>query len=126
MACERNDLAELPVVIVLPPRSIGEVSIRLVDLRELLLSSGIGIVLWVVLQSQVAIGLLNLEEGGILGHSQDFVVGALAMGILLVEELLFAFMSEAIFIIEFLESSIGVLSAIFMGEVIVVVTPGLV
>lgn len=126
MACERNDLAELPVVIVLPPRSIGEVSIRLVDLRELLLSSGIGIVLWVVLQGQVAIGLLNLEEGGILGHSQDFVVGALAMGILLVEELLFAFMSEAIFIIEFLESSIGVLSAIFMGEVIVVVTPGLV
>lgn len=57
-------------------------------------------------------------------HTQNFIIGPPSVGILLVEEVLLIFVSEAILIIELLESSVGILSTVFVDKMVVVITSG--
>lgn len=96
----------------------------LIDLREPLFSSGISVILGVVLQSEVSIGPLNFLKGCVPWNPKNFVVGALAMRVLLVEELPLSLLSESVLVVELLESSISIVGAELVDKVIVVVSTG--
>jgi hypothetical protein len=93
-----------------------------VDLSKLLLSSWVRIILGMVLQSEFPISLLNFVKAGILGDSKNLVIGALAVGVLLVEEFSLAFVNETIVIEEFLECSMGILGTVLTSKTIVVIS----
>jgi len=87
MAGEGDDLTELPVIIVPPSRSIGEVGISFIDLDKLLLGIWIGSVLGMVLQSKISVGPLNFLESCVLRYTQNLIIRAPAVRVLLLEEI---------------------------------------
>jgi hypothetical protein len=121
---KRNNFSKLVVIIVFASDDIRKVGVCLVDFDELLLGFGIGAVLGVVLQGEVTIGLLNILIVSILWHTKNFIIRPSSVGVLLVEELPLTLMSEAVLIIELLESSIGILSAVLVHKLIIVITSG--
>jgi hypothetical protein len=122
VTCNGHQFTELKVVIAPSPGGIRKMSVGLIDFRELLLSNWISVVLGMIFQGQVSISLLNFIEGSILWDTKDFIVSALAVGVLLFEEFLLAFMEETVFVVKLLESSISIVGAVFVDEVVIVIS----
>jgi len=121
MGCDWHQLTKPVVVIVLPPSQITEVCVSLADFCESLLRGRIGAVFGVIFQSEIPIGLLNFVEAGAAGYAQNLIIGSPSVGILLVKERFFTLPLETVLIIELLEGSIGILSAIFMDQLVIVI-----
>jgi len=121
MGCDWYQLTEPVVVIVLPPSQITEVCVSLVDFCESFLRGRIGGVLGVMFQSEIPICLLNFVEAGVARYAQNLIIGSPSMGIFLVKERFFTLPLETILVIELLEGFIGILSAVFMDQSVIVI-----
>ena len=111
----RRHISPEEVVVVGAPGVAGEGVIGFIDLHELPLGFlVVGVVLGVVLEGQFPVGLLDLIDTGIFGHSKHIVVSSRLIRVMGIEEFLLVLILHPFFLEEPLKGPMRVFHRVLL------------
>lgn len=106
------NLSESNIVIIATTEHIAQMAVGFIDLNEPPLSLSVTLVAaGVILDGQTTVSPLDVNETGSAGHSQNFIISWLAVGVVLLEERPFVLLLDSMLVEELVEEAIGIVDS---------------